>query len=84
MLVTEAKEKVCPFMSIVGVFEGSQELWEQSCICGGCMAWQYTKSVKRHVGSFRGVDMFSNVDTKEKTNEETDQGYCKRIEDAKD
>ena len=66
MKVSEAKEKVCPFMSDsldIDLGSGYAQKGNYSkCICGDCMAWQYidemTKSDCRH---------------------ETEDGYCKRI-----
>ena len=81
MRVSEAKNKICPFMSIVGVFEGTQELWEQTCICGDCMAWVVIEDVKlldtddMSVGILQGYIEDGWID------DHTDQYYRKPLGD---
>ncbi len=61
--VSEAKTKICPFMS--GQVGNSVDVGTefQLCICVDCMAWQFT-------------DEYSNIP---EVDYETEQGYCKRL-----
>ena len=82
MKVSEAKTKVCPFIqnglllaaSIVPTNNNDMEAFRIktnsaniNCICGDCMAWQYTEV---------GVLTRNTIETDRKT----EYGYCKRIE----
>jgi len=46
MTVSEAKEKVCPFMPLFysSLQTETIEISGIDCICGSCMAWVYTKT----------------------------------------
>ncbi len=68
MKVSEAKEKVCPFMPVLKVeyedmHNKSVEITKHKCICGDCMAWQFTDE----------CSSVPEVDYK------TEKGYCKRL-----
>ena len=77
MKVSEAKEKVCPFIQHIVVASSDFSLVDSGiddysysnikCICGDCMAWQYIKVTPSG----------NTFDSKEATND----GYCKRIRD---
>lgn len=44
MTVEEAKTKVCPFMNGFTYYhDGTLGAQAFKCVCGDCMAWQYTK-----------------------------------------
>jgi len=58
MKISEAKEKVCPYITLMqhskkvvtSELQGEQVLIENSlCITGDCMAWEYTKKDKRKI-----------------------------------
>lgn len=45
MKVSEAKTKVCPFMSLNGIDRnGIAYIVKSKCICGDCMSWKYTRT----------------------------------------
>lgn len=48
MKVSEAKEKICPFMSdnTMGRDYNGNYNGVSYCVCSDCMAWVYTKEVK--------------------------------------
>ena len=77
MKVSEAKTKVCPFMSVGFVADAgdfrSGALVEQTCICGDCMAWEFTDS-----GVYTDED-YGHY-TGDKIPNEKREGYCKRLE----
>ncbi len=68
MKVSEAKEKLCPFMSNQAVKDlghGVQSV-RNNCICGDCMAWQWT--VTNEEGHVDDID-----------SDEEQEGYCIRL-----
>ena len=66
MKTSEAKEKVCPFMSINGIDRnGIAYVVKSKCICEECMAWKINYQSKAKV----------NIDG---TKTYTD-GYCSRL-----
>lgn len=89
MLVGEAKEKVCPFIS--GVVGNATDVGEYpvNCICGDCMAWEYTKEYNVKYAN----DMMDEANFKalgyehddgavwiKELQEDKKEGYCKRLE----
>jgi len=42
MKVSDAKEKICPFISTSILHNEKPDLIVHCCICGDCMAWEYT------------------------------------------
>jgi len=81
MKVSIAKQKICPFMSKIGVFEGTQELWELTCICGDCMSWVYHQTHEQIENKSSGDDkvcMASHTDGKE-LDENDKIGICAMI-----
>jgi len=87
MKVSEAKEKVCPFMSTSGI---NHVLLETLCVCGNCMAWEYTKiySTRTQKDIFVAPDGWEFVEYNKKHNmvckkelpEHEKEGYCKRLD----
>lgn len=77
MTIEEAKTKVCPFMSnsVANATDGTW--WEVKCICGNCMAWQYTKETSDEIETktFDGIEKTRNKPLLENEKE----GYCKRL-----
>lgn len=69
MKASEAKQKVCPFMSNVVILDGIDETIEKlstaNCICNDCMAWECTEEWE-----YRNGQKYKPV---------KDTGYCKRI-----
>lgn len=76
MKVKEAKTKICPFI-IDFAKAGDVSVGEPSkCICGGCMAWQYTEALEfKAMGTLQNKVIVAD--------HETEYGYCKRIENGK-
>jgi hypothetical protein len=93
MTVEEAKAKVCPFMSNHVANATDLTLGEVNCICGGCMAWVYTKheailnedeldkSFKTYIKmSTSRMESYMGVDVKyTELPEDEKEGYCKRL-----
>lgn len=55
----EAREKVCPFIQLVGQFndvQGSHKLNASNCIGSDCMAWEETKNYKDKYGDTTQLD----------------------------
>jgi len=67
MKVSEAKEKICPFITDN---QGMYEKVPVKCICGDCMAWKYVKTSNTPKDAYGPGD---NVPYK------TDSGYCSRL-----
>ena len=66
MKVSEAKTKICPFMS------GADTSYPYVlCLCDRCMAWVYTK--------VREADIINGKVKMSKIEEDEKHGYCKRI-----
>ena len=85
MKVSEAKTKVCPFISNILPAEddGFQYGWKVNCTCGDCMAWEYTKEYE--VQAFRDdehdIDLSNGLKPKfgKELPEDEKEGYCKRL-----
>ena len=81
MKVSEAKEKVCPFMSNsqdIDLGNGYVQKGHYSkCICGDCMAWQFQELKELVEFSTKGNrtkgSIFVDCD------HESEHGYCRRI-----
>lgn len=63
MKVEEAKQKVCPFsihpiVTFVNIETGQYNSGHSvmKCICGDCMAWVWTKSIRKEDGSFEHAE----------------------------
>ena len=72
MKVSEAKTKVCPFQgNMVDAF----------CICGDCMAWQYTltHTIRASTNYKEGIAYENSVYEDEELIENSKEGYCKRL-----
>ncbi len=70
MKVSKAKKMICPFMS--GVVQSEMfhtDLTCVYCVCGGCMAWKYTKT---HETDGQGNNMY-------KLGDDDKEGYCKKL-----
>jgi len=70
MKVSEAKEKVCPFMSTgfaadTYTLSDGMSAIKIKCICNDCMAWEYIDDCD---------DNYNELPEDEKT------GYCRRLE----
>ena len=82
MKVSEAKEKVCPFIQQLMVGTSLQMEFSDSanihCITSDCMAWQ---SMKQKEKGTVGCESGHKEDGKylEKTKHNSDYGYCKRL-----
>ena len=88
MKVSEAKTKICPFMSITFAADTehlrSGGLIRQSCICGDCMAFVYTKqhsSTKNEEFTEKAGDVTYLKTRAKELPEDEKEGYCKRIYD---
>lgn len=84
MKVSEAKTKVCPYLS--------QGMLELKCICSDCMAWEYTKIVSDNILNVNeikeeyreyipnnAITLFGVRLEREDLNEDDKEGYCKRL-----
>ncbi len=88
MKVSEAKEKVCPFMAEMGQDSSGFIVFSKhnKCICGDCMAWEYkVDRVTEKDGIFHSPKESFDV----KYNNENrltykivskDDGHCKRLD----
>lgn len=96
MKVREAKEKVCPFIQNIAQYN-----WQKShdeyeceaninCVCGNCMAWQYTKEHtykelnernKQNIKDYesKGYKWFDGCEWRKELDEDEKEGYCKRL-----
>ncbi len=78
MKVSKAKTKVCPFMS-VGFAADTPELRsggliEITCVCGDCMAWQFTEEKEKITEPGQ-----MNRRIMRNTASQTQEGYCRRL-----
>ena len=88
MKISEAKTKICPFMSGLGsgVSPSGDFLIDfepVKCICGGCMAFVYTKqhsSTKNEEFTEKAGDVTYLKTRAKELPEDEKEGYCKRIE----
>lgn len=89
MKVSEAKEKVCPFMNGFSYYSDGTLHTNQvvRCICGDCMAWVYTRThsetlTERYVVT-HSPDSNGNTNTihtkPSEIPEDSKEGYCSRI-----
>ena len=92
MKASEAKTKVCPFISNILPAEddGFQYGWKVNCICGDCMAWEYTKKYlykdlneknKQNIKDYekKGFEWFDGCEWRKELDESEKEGYCKRL-----
>lgn len=97
MKVSEAKQKVCPFIQPNmerGRFGEPSEAYSINCICGDCMAWEYTiyyeekempteleLSECEHIDKMKNHNWpFDGISSCRELPEEDKEGYCKRLE----
>lgn len=76
MLNSEAKTKICPFMS---------QNHDINCICENCMAWESTRYSKKEKVKVAELQSDNTWIEKEEIIEvplekEKHEGYCKRLE----
>ena len=80
MKVSEAKKKICPFMSYQE--RSLHELYNTTCVCGDCMAWEYTKQVSDREtiqSTVKKGDITYSVNNPKPLIEDDKEGYCKRL-----
>jgi len=89
MKVGKAEEMICPFMSGQVGNAVDVGISFQTCICGDCMAWEYTKKDKRKIfkttfvtpkgWEFVEYDTNNNMVCVQDIEEDEKEGYCKRL-----
>ena len=80
----EAKEKVCPFMSVFGMYGSLNK-----CITNNCMSWEYTKIIDIQFTEQQGYEkreVIHNIYQKDpfiqyekKLDEDDKMGICLRL-----
>jgi len=88
MKVSVALTKICPFMTDnQGIYDEVITL----CLCGDCMAWEYTKESQfktinsrnkqmEEIAKKDGWEHFDAEDWIRELPEDEKEGYCKRLE----
>ena len=83
MKVSEAKTKICPFLSGLGSGVAPSgdfliDFESVKCICGDCIAWEMTKTHKQG-GLQDPWDEGYDETQAEELPEDEKSGYCKRL-----
>jgi hypothetical protein len=96
MKVSEAKEKVCPFISggertiYMGTDDDGKDITTKAlsvknCVCGDCMAWEYTKTEEQldyescHVDTKRYMELQKQDNIVEVNLDENDVAYFDKV-----
>lgn len=87
MKVEEAKTRVCPFIMGSGSINFDEPISNNdttaniNCICGDCMAWEYTKThTTKAITSYEdGKPNTQCLHNDEELLENSKEGYCKRL-----
>ena len=87
MKVSEAQEKVCPFIQEASIFNAGDNYSDGvhaniNCICGDCMAWIYTqthKQIENKIDTSSKSDCAARYRDGEELKEEDKHGICVRL-----